>query len=70
MNGPAADKAEQDLKRLLDEAMKQPGVADLMAVYEVWREAEEVCNVQRAYDEKQYVVSLSDVSTPLASVRL
>ena len=60
------DETKNELARLLDEAMKQPGVADLMAAFDVWREVEQVSNVQRMYDEEQFRVSLSNVTTPLA----
>lgn len=67
MSSVEANESNRELQRLLDEAIKQPGVAEVMAVFESWREADRIANEQKKYEDAQYRISLSTMSIPVAN---
>jgi len=61
--GSANRTEEAELAELLEEALRRPGVQDLMEVYERWQAAEAVASMHRQVAAVQKVVFSSDSST-------
>jgi hypothetical protein len=57
--------AGEDFTRLMEEAAKKPGVAELFRVYESWQVFDQVSRISGQFTGSQYVVSASSFSTPL-----
>lgn len=47
-NSNAKSKREQEYEKLLEEAYSQPGVRDLMQIFENWQDSEKVLGMHRA----------------------
>jgi hypothetical protein len=54
----------QELSDLLREALQQPGVRELMAVYENWKMLEDVTRPHRQAMGVKRIISASNVSGP------
>lgn len=64
-NVPKAKQSKgysKDLSDLIEAAQKQPGVQDLMAVYETWKEIEDATQLHRQAMGVKRIVSLSNES--------
>ena len=59
--------AGEDFTRLMEEAAKKPGVAELFRVYESWQVFDQASRINSQFTATQYVVSVSNSSTPLIS---
>ena len=58
------DDAGEDFERLMEEAVKKPGVAELFKVYESWQMFDQAARINNQITATQYVVSASSSSTP------
>lgn len=61
----SSDQTTESFERLIEEAMKKPGVAELFAVYESWQKFDQASRVSSHFTGTQYVVSESTSSGPL-----
>ena len=60
-----SSKRRLEAGELLKRAMRQPGIADLMQVYESWRKYEEVSKTADLIKATRQITSLSTSSGPL-----
>jgi hypothetical protein len=58
-----AGDRQQELAELISQASKQPGVEQLMQVYQQWKPFEEVMRVHRQYLGIQRIVFVSNSSS-------
>jgi hypothetical protein len=59
-----SDGRQEKLQQLIRDASEQPGIRELMAVYEKWRALDSVAQTYRHVLGAQRVVVLSSSSTP------
>ena len=60
-----APESTDEAQSIIDAASKQPGVAELLKVYESWRSFESVRDVYVQATTPQQVISLSSSSAPV-----
>jgi len=59
-----ASSRAAELVRMLDEAKRQPGVAEVVAVYQTWRQADAIRQAVAAATTPAPIVRAFDSSTP------
>ena len=59
------DSSEDETNRLIQAAARQPGVAELLSVYESWRRFDEVFEAHNQFMATKHVVSTSSSSGPV-----
>lgn len=55
---------QDELSELIDEALRQPGVREVVEVYSQWKDAEDVARPYRELSRVRTVVSASSRSAP------
>ena len=53
-----------ELQKLLEQALSQPGMSELLAVHEHWRKLEQVAVTERQLLGISRVISMSNTSAP------
>jgi len=61
---PDSDTRSRDLDVMLKRAMGEPGIKELMAVYEQWKRVEVVARAGREAIRIRKVISVSNTSLP------
>jgi hypothetical protein len=65
MEKVSTDDAAENFERMIEEAVKKPGVAELFRVYESWQMFDQVSRITSQFTGTQYMVSASTSSGPM-----
>ena len=69
-HGEQGENKAQEYAELLENALRQPGVREVMAVYENWKRFDAVAQTHRHALAVGKVITASNVSSPIAGARL
>lgn len=59
----------EKLSRLIDDASRRPGVAEVMSVFHAWNEADRVARNKMQYEAPRHILSTSNASIPIPGCR-
>jgi hypothetical protein len=62
------DVSRERLDELLEKAMEQPGIRDVMYVYDAWRHIDETCRPHFDAMDEQPSISVSNATSPCFSI--